>query len=178
MSQARIALREKGVKFEYREENLRDKSPLLLQNESGPQEDSDEVWSAKNPLLSSNPYQRAQARFWVDFINTKVRYLSGREHSQNNLLPRASQFYARMLIVFEPADEIWSTKGEVQEKAKKEYIEALKILDKPYFGGDNFGFVYIAMTGYYMWFEAFEKCGNFSIEPECPTLIALAKRCL
>ncbi|CAN7129029.1 unnamed protein product [Brassica rapa subsp. narinosa] len=34
------------------------------------------------------------------------------------------------------------------------------------------------MTGYYMWFEAFEKCGNFSIEPECPTLIALAKRCL
>ncbi|KAH0919176.1 hypothetical protein HID58_026836 [Brassica napus] len=111
----------------------------------------DEVWSAKNPLLSSNPYQRAQARFWVDFIDTKV---------------------------FEPADEIWSTKGEVQEKAKKEYIEALKILDKPYFGGDNFGFVYIAMTGYYMWFEAFKKCGNFSIERECPTLMALAKRCL
>nr|VDD00196.1 unnamed protein product [Brassica rapa] len=38
----------------------------------------DEVWSAKNPLLSSNPYQRAQARFWVDFIDTKVRFSSQR----------------------------------------------------------------------------------------------------
>ncbi|CAA7019517.1 unnamed protein product [Microthlaspi erraticum] len=28
---ARIALREKGIEFEYREENLRDKSPLLLE---------------------------------------------------------------------------------------------------------------------------------------------------
>uniref|UniRef100_M4CHG5 Glutathione S-transferase n=1 Tax=Brassica campestris TaxID=3711 RepID=M4CHG5_BRACM len=114
----------------------------------------DEVWSAKNPLLSSNPYQRAQARFWVDFIDTKVRFSSQ--------WMRYGQQKARYK----------------QEKAKKEYIEALKILDKPYFGGDNFGFVYIAMTGYYMWFEAFKKCGNFSIERECPTLMALAKRCL
>ncbi|KAF3518571.1 hypothetical protein DY000_02062225 [Brassica cretica] len=172
---ARIALREKGVEFEYREENLREKSPLLLQmnpvhkkipvliHNGKPVCESmnvvqyiDEVWSDKNPLLPSDPYQRAQARFWVDFIDTKV---------------------------YEPADKIWSTKGEVQEKAKKEYIEALKILEselgnKPYFGGDNFGFIDIAMTGYYMWFEASEKCGNFSIEPECPTLMASAKRCL
>ncbi|KFK42218.1 hypothetical protein AALP_AA2G226700 [Arabis alpina] len=116
----------------------------------------DEVWPDNNPILPSDPYQRAQARFWIDFIDTKV---------------------------YEPADKIWSTKGEEQEIAKKDYIEALKILeaelgDKPYFGGDNFGFVDIAMTGYYIWFEASEKLGNFSIEPEVPTLMASAKRCM
>ncbi|CAN8277108.1 unnamed protein product [Cochlearia groenlandica] len=172
---ARIALREKRINFEYREENLKDKSTLLLEmnpvhkkipvliHNGKPVNESmnivqyiDEVWSMKNQFLPSDPYQRAQARFWVDFIDTKV---------------------------YEPADKIWSTKDEEQEKAKKDFIEALKILeselgDKPYFGGDNFGFVDIAMTGYYIWFEAFEKCGNFDIELECPILTASAKRCL
>ncbi|EOA35704.1 hypothetical protein CARUB_v10020933mg [Capsella rubella] len=172
---ARIALREKGVEFECREENLRDKSPLLLQmnpvhkkipvliHNGKPVCESmnvvqyiDEVWSDRNPILPSDPYQRAQARFWVDFVDTKL---------------------------LKPADQLWQTKGEEQETAKKEYIEALKILeselgDKPYFGGDTFGFLDIAMTGYYSWFEASEKLANFSIEPECPILMASAKRCL
>ena len=89
---ARIALREKGVKFECREENLRDKSPLLLQmnpvhtkipvliHNGKPVCESmnvvqyiDEVWPEKNAILPSDPYQRAQARFWIDFIDTKVQ---------------------------------------------------------------------------------------------------------
>ncbi|KAI3465989.1 hypothetical protein Pfo_022652 [Paulownia fortunei] len=172
---ARVALAEKGVEYEYREENLANKSPLLLEmnpvhkkipvliHNGKPVSESliivqyiDEVWKDKSPLLPSDPYQRAQARFWADFVDKKI-YDAGRR--------------------------IWSTKGEQQEAAKKEFIESLKLLeaelgDKPYFGGDNFGFVDVALIPFYSWFDAYETCGNFSIEEHCPKLIEWGKRCM
>jgi glutathione S-transferase len=172
---ARIGLAEKGVEYEYREEDLGNKSPLLLQtnpihkkipvliHNGKPVCESliiveyiDEVWSDKSPLLPSDPYQRAQARFWADFVDKKV-YPSGRK--------------------------IWATKGEEQEGGKKEFIEALKLLegelgDKPYFGGENFGFVDVALITYSPWFETFETFGKLSIEEHCPKLIAWCKRCM
>ncbi|KHN23477.1 Putative glutathione S-transferase [Glycine soja] len=44
--------------------------------------------------------------------------------------------------------KIWTSKGEEKEAAKKEFIEALKLLeeqlgDKTYFGGDNIGTHYL-----------------------------------
>ena len=90
----RIALAEKGVKYEYKEENLMNKSPLLLQmnpihkkipvliHNGKPICESaiiveyiDEVWKDKAPLLPSDPYQRAHARFWVNYIDQNVRAL-------------------------------------------------------------------------------------------------------
>lgn len=89
----RIALAEKGVKYEYREEDLSNKSSLLLEmnpihkkipvliHKGKPICESiiqvqyiDEVWSNSNPILPSDPYQRAQARFWVDYIDKKVTF--------------------------------------------------------------------------------------------------------
>ncbi|WP_411023994.1 glutathione S-transferase family protein, partial [Salmonella sp. s58724] len=72
-----------------------------------------------------------------------------------------------------------ASKGEEQEAGKKELIEHLRVLenelgDKPFFGGDAFGFVDIARVTFYSWFYTHEKCGNFSIEAECPKLIAWA----
>ncbi|KAL2247409.1 UNVERIFIED_CONTAM: putative glutathione S-transferase parC [Sesamum indicum] len=172
---ARVALAEKGVEYEYREENLAEKSPLLLQmnpvhkkipvliHNGKPVCESliivqyiDEVWKDRSPLLPSDPYQRAQARFWADFIDKKV-YEAGRK--------------------------LWTTKGEELESGKKDFIEILKVLegelgDKPYFGGEDFGFVDVALIPFYSWFNAYETCANFSIEEHCPKLIAWAKRCM
>jgi len=92
---ARIALAEKEVDYEYREEDLRSKSGLLLKmnpvhkkipvliHKDRPICESliilqyiDEVWNRKSPLLPSHPYQRAQARFWADFVDKKVSVVS------------------------------------------------------------------------------------------------------
>ncbi|XP_022717452.1 probable glutathione S-transferase parC [Durio zibethinus] len=171
----RIALAEKGIKYESKEEDLRNKSDLLLQmnpihqkipvliHNGKPVCESliqvqyiDEVWHHKSPLLPSDPYQRAIARFWADFADKKMSDL-GRK--------------------------IWATKGEEQANAKKEFIESLKLLegelgDKPYFGGENLGYVDVVFVPFYSWFYAYEMCGDFSIDAECPKLMAWAKRCL
>ncbi|CAL8150521.1 unnamed protein product [Prunus armeniaca] len=171
----RVALAEKGVKYEYKEEDLLNKSPLLLQmnpvhkkipvliHNGKPVCESanivqyiDEAWKDISPLLPSDPYQRAQARFWVDYIDKNL---------------------------YEVGKNIWATKGEEQEAAKKKLIEILKLLegqlgDNTYFGGEIFGFLDVALVTFYCWFFSYETCGNFSIEAECPKLIEWAKRCM
>ena len=88
----RIALAEKGIRYEYREEDLRNKSPLLLQmnpvhkkipvlihNGKSICESLiavqyiDEVWRVKSPLLPSDHHERAQTRFWADYVDKRVR---------------------------------------------------------------------------------------------------------
>lgn len=98
-SRVRIALEEKGINFQYREEELPKKTPLLLETNPVHQkipvlihngrpvceslnivEYIDEVCvgsdaSDLQQLLPSNPYERAQARFWADVIDKKVTSL-------------------------------------------------------------------------------------------------------
>ncbi|KAL3821290.1 hypothetical protein ACJIZ3_007195 [Penstemon smallii] len=147
----RVALAEKGIAYEHKEQDLANKSQLLLEmnpihkkvpvliHNKKPICESliivqyiDEVWKDKSPLLPSDPYQRAQARFWADFIDKNVN---------------------------DAATKIWTTKGEELEKAKKDFIESLKLLE-----GD--------------WFYAFETIGKFRVEEHCPKLIEWAKRCM
>ncbi|XP_023899098.1 probable glutathione S-transferase [Quercus suber] len=171
----RIALAEKGIKYEFKEQDIFNKSPLLLEmnpihkkipvliHNGKPVCESliivqyiDEVWNDKSPLLPSDPYQRAHARFWADFVDKKVDEVSRK---------------------------LWVTKGEELEVGKKEFFEIYKILevelgDKPYFGGETFGFVDLSLITFYSWFHVYEVFGNINIEAECPKIIAWAKRCL
>ena len=59
---------------------------------------------------------------------------------------------------------------------KKEFFETFKTLegelgDKPYFGGETFGFVDLSLVTFYSWFHAFEVFGNINIDAECPRLL-------
>ncbi|CAN6470874.1 unnamed protein product [Victoria cruziana] len=171
---ARIALAEKGVEHEYIEENLANKSEFLLQmnpvhkkipvlvHKGRPVCESllileyvDEVWK-NSPLLPADPYDRATARFWANFIDVKL---------------------------YDCGSRMWKVKGEELEATKKQFIEILKLLegelgDKPFFGGSHFGFVDVAFVPFASWFLVYESHGNFKVEEISPTLGAWVKRCM
>ncbi|KAJ9182369.1 hypothetical protein P3X46_006372 [Hevea brasiliensis] len=167
------ALKLKGIPYEYVEEDLSNKSPLLLQYNPVHKkipvlvhggkpicesmiilEYLDETWP-QNPLLPSDPYERAVVRFWVKFIEDKG--------------PSA-------WVVFR-------TSGEEQEKAVKDSLEMLKTIEehalgeKKYFGGDKIGMVDIACSGIAHWLQVIEEVVGIKIlEPhKFPRLHAWTK---
>ncbi|PON97810.1 S-crystallin [Trema orientale] len=171
----KIALNEKGIEYEQREEDLfggkselllrsnplHQKVPVLLHHGKPLSESAiivdyiDRTWPSP-PLLPSSAYDIAQARFWGDFIDQKV---------------------------FDAGKNIWTSRGEALEVAKTDFIEILKQLeelalaDKEYFGGDIFGYVDILAIALTSWFYAYEKFGGFKVEDHCPKLSAWIKRC-
>lgn len=90
VQRAQIALKLKGIEYKYFEEDLENKSemlvkynpvhkkvPVIVHNEKPLAESLvileyvDETWEGY-PLLPSDPYQKALARFWSKFIDDKV----------------------------------------------------------------------------------------------------------
>ncbi|XP_055812524.1 probable glutathione S-transferase [Solanum dulcamara] len=146
------ALKIKGVKYEFIEENLQNKSPLLL--ESNPVhkkipvlihndkpicesmiilEYIDETFEGPS-ILPKDPYDRALARFWAKFLDDKV---------------------AAVVNFF-------FLKGEEHEKSNEEVCEMLKVLDnelkdKKFFVGDKFGFADIAANFVGYWLGVFQE---------------------
>ncbi|KAG6471413.1 hypothetical protein ZIOFF_068854 [Zingiber officinale] len=171
----KIGLAEKAVEYEYREENLMDKSALLLQ--ANPVHKKvpvlihdgraicesllilyyiDEVCATGSPMLPADPYARAQARFWADFADKKI---------------------------FDAGINMVKSKGEAAAEAREVLVEGLKTLEgelgeKAYFGGEGFGFVDIVVAPIIAWRSAFEKYGGFTLEAEAPKLVAWGKRCV
>lgn len=83
--------------------------------------------------------------------------------------------------VHEIAKKIWTGKVDELEAERKELVENLKLIeeflgDKPYFGGEAFGFLDIALIPFYRWFSTWETVGKLKIDS--PKLIAWGERCL
>ncbi|XP_073054305.1 probable glutathione S-transferase [Primulina eburnea] len=143
-----MALKLKGVEYEFIEEDLSNKSKLLLQynpvhkkipvllHNGKPVAESlvileyiDETWGHGPSILPKHPYDRATARFWARFVDEKC------------------------LPAFWKA--CWTT-GEEQVKGKEEAEEVLKFLDnqlegKKFFGGESIGLVDIAANFIAYW---------------------------
>ncbi|KAL5697777.1 glutathione transferase [Ranunculus cassubicifolius] len=153
------ALNLKGINYEYIEENLADKSSLLLQynpvykkipvlvHGEKPIVESniileyiEETWREK-PLLPNDPYEKAQARFWIKFGEDKS-------------------------IIFW---KFFANTGEEQEKAVKESLETLKTLeehglgDKKFFGGESIGIVDLSFGWIAHWLGIMEEAACVKI---------------
>nr|ADB11368.1 tau class glutathione transferase GSTU42 [Populus trichocarpa] len=115
----------------------------------------DDVWRDKAPLLPSDPYERAQSMFWADFIDKKVITFLGRYGQQKEKNRRQRRVSLNALSILE---------GELGEK--------------PYFGGETLGYGILPLLPFCCGFSTYETIGNFSIEAQCPKIIAWANGCL
>ncbi|CAN1278880.1 Probable glutathione S-transferase [Linum perenne] len=161
------ALKLKGVSFEFVEEDISNKSPLLLQynpiynkvpvlvhggkpicESSVIMEYIDETWSHHNkPLMPVDPYARSIARFWIKFADDQV--------TQGLLFGFHSSKLWRVAL----------TSGEEREEAIKECLELLQIIEEKaglcennnFFNGDEIGIVDLAFSGIGYWLGLIES---------------------
>nr|WAA68356.1 tau class glutathione S-transferases [Pinus densata] len=157
-ARVRMALALKGIHYEFIEEDIHNKSELLLKSNpvhkkipvlihSGKYvcesmiivQYIEEAWGNKAPnLMPKDPYDRAIARFWVAFIEDK--------------------FAQSVLGVF-------NGQGEQQQKAAEESVANFLLLEealsgKAYFGGDEIGLVDISLGGLLVFIKMLEKVTN------------------
>ncbi|XP_010521898.1 PREDICTED: glutathione S-transferase U7-like [Tarenaya hassleriana] len=156
-----MALRIKGVPYEYLEQDLTNKSPLLLQMNpvhkkvpvlvhNGKSiaeslvilEYIDQTWS-HNPILPQDPYERAMARFWARFIDEKI-------------VPTGIE------IAIEKDEE---AREAAIEKARElmKYLEK-ELKGKDFFGGKTLGLVDIAAILIPFWLMRFDAIVGIGVD--------------
>ncbi|KAL1328787.1 hypothetical protein HN51_038566 [Arachis hypogaea] len=154
------ALKLKGVEYEYIEEDICNKSNLLLElnpvhkkvpvlvhgNKAIAEsfvilEYIDETWK-QYPLMPHDPYERAHARFWATSAQQKL----GKEGSWTALVKSG-----------EEKEKALNTASEVLDKLEEE------IKGKKFFGGDNIGYLDIALGWISYIIPIWEEVGSIQI---------------
>jgi len=178
-----MVLEQKGLSYEYLEEDLNNKSELLLKHNPiykkvpvlihGDRsiceslvilQYIDENWSGiGSSLLPADPYERAIARFWAAYIDEK--------------------FVQSFLGILKA--------GTKETKAEKiaDSIGALKQLEdvfkkcsagtgKEFFGGDTIGFIDVTLGSQLAWIKAIENISGAKLldETKIPLLMEWVKR--
>ncbi|KAK4429931.1 Glutathione S-transferase U17 [Sesamum alatum] len=179
VNRVRMALKVKSVEYELIETNPHEKSELLIK--SNPVHKKvpvlfhgdkkicespiivqyiDEVWTDGPSILPSDPYDRAVARFWAAYIDEKW-------------FPLFQQL----------RDAQGAERGAVLEKIS----EGLLLLEgafvdcskgKAFFGGDNVGYLDIALAGCVGWVRASDILigAKFLDETKIPRLVGWVER--
>ncbi|XWS58643.1 hypothetical protein CRYUN_Cryun08bG0052100 [Craigia yunnanensis] len=153
------ALKLKGIEYEFIEEDLFNKSSLLLKSnpvqktvpvlihgeKSIPEskiilEYIDETWKER-PILPQDPLERAYMRFWAKFIDEKL---------------------------VEATIKAFFSTGEDQAKATESAVEALQQLEeeirgKRLFGGEEIGYLDIVAGWMAHWLPIVEEIGGLKV---------------
>nr|CAD1835350.1 unnamed protein product [Ananas comosus var. bracteatus] len=180
-NRAELALKLKGVAYEYIEEVKGKKSELLLNSnpvykmipvlihKDQPVCESmmiveyiDEFWAVNGPvILPPDPYDRAQARFWAKYVDDKIptpfRIVIG-------LLPGSKE---------DAIQEIQTTLQLLES------VLAKCSKGKAFFGRDTIGYLDIALGCFLSWFKAVEMMNagvNILDEAKMPLLAEWANR--
>ncbi|CDP10683.1 unnamed protein product [Coffea canephora] len=168
------ALKLKGIEYDYIEEDLANKSELLLRynpvykkvpvlvHAGKPISESlvileyiEEVWP-HSPLLPKDPYERSVARFWINFATDKGRSA------------------VRSLF--------WGG-GDGKKEAAEQMFDFLKIIeeqalgDKKFFGGNSINMVDLIFAWFACWIQPMEQLVGIKVlEPSrLPSLHAWVK---
>ncbi|KAJ4774549.1 Glutathione S-transferase [Rhynchospora pubera] len=178
-----MILEQKGLSYEYFEENFANKSALLLKHNPVHKKVPvlihgeraiceslvilqyiDENWSGTGPrVLPANPYDRAIASFWAAYIDDKL------PHQLIDTLKAATEEakaenIADIHVVL-----------EILEGAFKKFSAG-----KAFFGGDSIGYLDVTLGSYLSWIRAEERIigANLLDETMIPLLAEWEKRFL
>ncbi|KAK6787584.1 hypothetical protein RDI58_016109 [Solanum bulbocastanum] len=159
------ALKLKGVDYEYLQEDLLNKSELLIKSnpvhkkipvllhDDKPVVESlvileyiDETWKGYS-LLPQDPHERATVRFWAKFVDDKCVIGSWQAMAMQD-------------------------EGEAKAKAIESVQELYAFIEKQiegkkFFGGEQIGYLDLVMGWKTLWLSAMEEVGNVKLlDPE------------
>ncbi|KAF3431379.1 hypothetical protein FNV43_RR26110 [Rhamnella rubrinervis] len=178
----RIALNLKNVNYAFLQDNMAAKSELLLKSNpvykkvpvlihgDKPICESliivqyiDDIWTSGPSILPSHPYDRATARFWAAFLDDK--------------------WYPATRVIDDAEGE------EAKKAAVDQAVEILVLLEeafkkcsrgKPFFGGDQIGYLDIVFGSFLGWLRARETIYDIKLlrQAKTPDLVKWAEKFL